>query len=101
MLFVSIWREKCCCKFDRLYCQFFVADVVEHLRQLYVAAIDYVSHHWSGCGDGNVIGVLDQLDVRRWCWKVGQIVIEERWIQNSTLYNSCFHLSAIRFLFRK
>ena len=50
-----------------------------HLREIYVEAIDWVSHHWSGCVDGNVIDVLDQLDVRRRCWKVCQIVIEERW----------------------
>ena len=36
-----------------------------------------ISYHWSGCEDGNVIGIRDQLDVRRRCWKVGQIVIEE------------------------
>ena len=57
-------------------CQFFVVDVVEHLRQRDVEAIDLVRHHWFGCTDGNVIDVLDQLDVRRRCWKVGQIVIE-------------------------
>ena len=50
--------------------------------------------------DGNVISVLDQLDVRRRCWKVGHIVIEERWRQNS-LYHSCFHLSAFRFFLLK
>ena len=48
--------------------------------------------------DGNVIDVLDKLVVWRRCWKVGQIVIEERWRQNSALYHSCFHLSAFRFL---
>ena len=58
--------------------QFIVVDVVEHLRQIDVEAIDYVSHHWSGCVDGNVIGVLDQFDVWSRCWKVGQIVIDER-----------------------
>ena len=47
-------------------------DVVEHLRQIYVEAIDYVSHHWSRCIYRNVIGVFDQLDVRRRCWNVGQ-----------------------------
>ena len=81
--------------------QFFVVDVVEHLRQIYVEAIDYISHHRSGCVDGNVIGVLDQLNVRRRCRKLGQIVIEERWRQNSTLYHYCFHLSAFRFLLPK
>ena len=80
---------------------FVVVDVVEHLRQIYVEAIDYVSHHWSGCVDGNVIGVLDQFDVRRRCWNVGQIVIEERRRQNSSLYHSCFHISALRFFFTK
>ena len=79
----------------------FFFDVVEHLGQIYDVAIDYVIHHWSGCVDGNVIGVLDLLDVRRRCWKVGRIVIEERWRQNSTAYLSCFHLSAIRFLLPK
>ena len=44
--------------------------------------------------DGDVIDVLDQLDVRRRCWKVGQIVIEVRWRQNSALYHTCFHISA-------
>ena len=73
--------------------QFFFYVVV-HLRQVYVEAID----HRSGCVDGNVIGVLDQLDVRRRCWKVGQIVIEERCRQNSSLYHSCFHISAFRFI---
>ena len=58
-----------------------------------------VSHHWSGCVDGNVIGVFDQLDVRRRSCKVGQIVIEVPWRLNSTLYHSCFHLSACRFVF--
>ena len=82
-------------------CQFFVFDVVEHLRQVYVEAIDLVSHRRSGCVDGNVIGVLDQIDVRRRCWKVCQIVIEERWRQNSSLYHSCFHLSAFRFFLPK
>ena len=48
----------------------FGIDVVEYLRQIYVVAIDYVSHHRSVCIDGNVIGVLDQLDVLRRCWKV-------------------------------
>ena len=32
--------------------------------------------------------------------EIGQIIIEERWRQNS-LYHSCFHLSAFRFLFPK
>ena len=50
---------------------------------------------------GNVIGVLDQLDVGRRCWNVGQIVIEEHWSQNSSLYHFCFHLSAFRFLLPK
>ena len=71
------------------------------MRQIDVEAIDLVSHHWSECVDDNVIGVLDQLNVRRRCWNVGQIVIEERWRQNSTLYHSCFHLSAFRFLLPK
>ena len=44
-----------------------------------------------------VMSVFDQLDVRRRCLKIGQILIEERWNQNSSLYHSCFHLSAIRF----
>ena len=79
----------------------FFFDVVEHLRQAYVEAIDYITHHRSGYVDGNVIGMLDQLDVRRRCWKVGQIVIEERWRQNSSLYHSCFHLSALRFFLPK
>ena len=26
---------------------FFIVYVVEHLRQIYVEAIDYVNHHWS------------------------------------------------------
>ena len=47
--------------------------------------------------DGNVIDVLNQPDGRRRCLKVGQIVIEERWRQNASLYHSCFHLSAFRF----
>ena len=55
----------------------------------------------SGCVDGNVIGVLDQLDVRRRCWKHGQIVIEERWRQNSSLYHTCFIISAFRFFLPK
>ena len=96
VVFVSFWYEKCYCRFVRFQYQFVVVDVVAHLRRIYVEAIDLVSHHWSGCVDVNVIGVLDQLDVRRRCWKVGQIVIEERRRQNSTLYYSCFHLSAIR-----
>ena len=50
---------------------------------------------------GNVIGVLDQLDVWRRCWKAGQIVIDERWRQNSSLYHSCFQLSAFRFFLPK
>ena len=33
--------------------------------------------------------------------KVGQIVIEDRWRQNSTLYHSCLHLSAIGFYLPK
>ena len=53
------------------------------------------------CVDGDVIGVLDQLDVRRRCWKVCQIVIEERWGQNSTLYHSCIHLSAFGLMLPK
>ena len=36
---MSIWREKCYCRFGRLHCQFVVVDVVEHLRQVYVEAI--------------------------------------------------------------
>ena len=48
-----------------------------------------------------MIGVLDQLDVRRRCWKVGQIVIKERSGQNSAMYNSCFHLYALRFMLPK
>ena len=55
----------------------------------------------TGGVDCNVIGVLDQLDVRRRCRKVGQIVIEERWRQNSSLYHSCFHLSAFRLFLPK
>ena len=51
--------------------------------------------------DGIVISVLDQLDVRRRCWKVDQIVLEERWRQNSSLYHASFHLSAFRFLLPK
>ena len=35
------------------------------------------------------------------CWKIGQIVIEESWRQNSSLYHSCFNLSALRFLLPK
>ena len=35
------------------------------------------------------------------CWKVDQIVIEERWRHNSTFYNSCLNLSAFRFLLPK
>ena len=83
------------------YSQFFVVDVVEHLRQIDVDAVDYVSNKCTGCVNGNVIGVLDQVYVQRWCWKFGQIVIEERWRQNSTLCHSCFHLSALRFLLPK
>ena len=37
----------------------------------------------------------------RRCWKVGQIVIEERWRQSSFLHHSCFHLSALRFSLTK
>ena len=59
------------------------------------------ANHWSGCVDGNAIGVLDQHDARRRCWKVGQIVIEELWRKNSTLCHSCFHISAFRFLLPK
>ena len=33
--------------------------------------------------------------------KVGQIVIEERWRQNSALCHSCFHISAFRFFLPK
>ena len=44
---------------------------------------------------------MNRLDVRGWCWKVGQIVIEECWRQNSTLYHSCFHLSALKFMLPK
>ena len=40
-------------------------------------------------------------DVRRRCWKVVQIIIEERWRQNSALYHSCFNLSAFRFFLPK
>ena len=80
---------------------FVVVNVVEHLPQIYVEAIDLVSHHRFGCVDGNVIGILDQLDVRRRCWKVGQIVIDERWRQNSTLCHSCIHLSVFIFFLPK
>ena len=45
--------------------------------------------------------VDDQLDVWRRCWKVRQIVIDERWRQNSALYHSCFHHYAFRFLLPK
>ena len=76
---VSIWREKCYCRFVFWHCQFVVVDVVEHLRQVYVEAIDYDRHHWSGCVEGSVIAILDQLDFRSRYWKVGQILIEERW----------------------
>ena len=55
----------------------------------------------SGRVEGIAIGVLDQIDVRRRCWKVGQIVIEERWRQISDLYHSCLHLSALKFLLPK
>ena len=55
-----------------------IDDIVEHLRQIDVEAIDLVIHHLSGCVDGNVIGVHDQLDVRQWCWKVSQIEIDVR-----------------------
>ena len=51
--------------------------------------------------DSNYICVLDHLGVRIRCCKVGQIVIEGRWRQNSTLYHSCFHLYAFRFLLPK
>ena len=50
---------------------------------------------------GNVIGVLHQLDFRRRCWKVGQIVIEDYRRRSSSLYHSCFHFSAPRFLLPK
>ena len=79
----------------------FFIDVVEHLQHIDVEAIGYVSHHWSGCVDGNVIGVFDQLDVWWRCRKVDQVVIEERWRQNSSLYHSCFHLSAFGLLLPK
>ena len=68
------------------------------MQQIEIEAIDYVSHHWTGCVDGNIIGVFGQPDVRRRCWKVGQIVIEERWRLNSALYHSCFNISAFRYL---
>ena len=71
------------------------------MRQIDVETIDWDSHHWSGCVGGNVIGLLDQLDFRSRCWKVGLIVIEERWKQNSSLYLSCFHLSTLGFLLPK
>ena len=90
-------REKCYCIFGRWHCQFYVVDVVENLRQMLRPLID----HWSGCFDGNVIGIIDQLDVCRRCWNVGQIVIEERWRQNSIFYHYCFHLYAFRFLLPK
>ena len=83
---------------DTVSCFF---DVVEHLRQIYVEAIDYSATTGPGMFHGNVIGVLDQLDVRRRCWKVGQIVIDERWRQNSSLYHSCFQLSAFTFFLPK
>ena len=35
------------------------------------------------------------------CWKLGQIVIEERWRQKSTMNNSCFNLSALGFMLSK
>ena len=61
--------------------------------------------HWLGQSPldrmCNVIGVLDQLEVRRWCCKVGQIVIEERWRQNSVMYHSCYNFSAFRYLLPK
>ena len=71
------------------------------MRLIYVEAIDYVSHHRSECVDGNVFGVLNQLDVRRRCRRVVQIVIEERWRQISSLYHSCLHLSLFRSLLDK
>ena len=80
---------------------FCVVDAVDHLRQIYVEAIDYVSHHCTGCVDGDFIGEHRQLDVRRRCWKVGQIIVEERWRLNSSLYHSCFHLSAYTFFMLK
>ena len=48
-----------------------------------------------------LFGILDQLDVRRRCLKVCQIIIEERWRQIFALYHSCFPLSAFRFLLQK
>ena len=93
---VSIAREdQKYCRFGHSHCQFYF-DVVEHMRQIDVEAIDLVSHHCSGCADGHVIGVLDQLDVQRRCWKIVQIVIEERWRLYSALYHYCFHLSVLR-----
>ena len=66
------------------------------MRQIEIEANDRVSHHWSGCVDGNVIGVLDQLDVRQQCLKVGQIVIEDRCKHNFAFYHVCFHPSVFR-----
>ena len=48
---------------DMMAGMYFVVDVVEHLGQIYIEAIYYVSHDRSGCVDGNIIGVFDQLDV--------------------------------------
>ena len=58
MVLMSIRREKCYHRFGRLHCKFSFFDVVEQIQQIDVEAIEYVSHHWSGCVDGNVIGVL-------------------------------------------
>ena len=40
MVLVSICREKSYCRFGRSHCQIVVVDEVEHLRQVYVEAID-------------------------------------------------------------
>ena len=61
---MSIWHGMCFCDFA-VDTEFYVVDIVEHLRQIDVEAIDYFSHHRSRCVDGNAIGVHDQLDVQR------------------------------------
>ena len=40
MVLISIWSENCYCRFGRLHGQFLGVDVVEHLRNIDVEAID-------------------------------------------------------------
>ena len=55
MVLVCIWRKSFTVYLADDIVNFFIVDVVEHLRQIDIVAIDSVSHHWSGCVDGDVI----------------------------------------------